>query len=516
MDIEDAGKFGLIKDVAGHQLPPEAFTTATNIRFRNNYAKKIPGHSRPFGTPLVTPYFLLPIQGLLDMYWIYCGLANVYAARGNVHSNITRAIGGNYSSDADDGWNGFEFNGLAILNNGLDDPQYWPTVDSSTLLQDLANWPANLLCKLMTGFKSHLFAFDVTNSGVRTFHEYRWSHAAETGTIPSSWDYTDSTLLAGQNYFDEDGGLVKAAGILGDSLIVYRQWATEEIRYVGFPKIFEHKRILNEKEGIFSKHCYAPLPSNQHIVLTANDLRIHNGSVSQSVIEGKMRDSLFADIGNTYKHRTFLAPNYKENEVWICYPETGQQWCTKALIYNYVEQKFSHRELPGLSYATWGISDTSAASTINANTTIINTNTQRIDQSNYDPTKGSLIAAKISTAKILKMDDGATFDGTTYTGTLQRTGLLFEGLKWIKKIYAIELSIEADAGTLITVKTGYTTTIDGDYTWGTGQTFTAGTDYKVNFNNDSNVGRVLGYEISATGSFKLTSLTIFHKVVGTK
>ena len=69
--------------------------------------------------------------------------------------NITRASGA-YSATADETWTSTIIGGVLVLTNNFDKPQYWALTDgvplSSTLMQDLANWPSyTLLDGAITG-----------------------------------------------------------------------------------------------------------------------------------------------------------------------------------------------------------------------------------------------------------------------------------------------------------------------------------------------------------------------------
>ena len=69
--------------------------------------------------------------------------------------NITRSSGA-YSATADETWTSTIIGGVLVLTNNFDKPQYWALTDgiplSSTLMQDLANWPSlTLLAAAITG-----------------------------------------------------------------------------------------------------------------------------------------------------------------------------------------------------------------------------------------------------------------------------------------------------------------------------------------------------------------------------
>ena len=69
--------------------------------------------------------------------------------------NITRSSGA-YSATADETWTSTIIGGVLVLTNNFDKPQYWALTNgvplSSTLMQDLANWPSyTLLAAAITG-----------------------------------------------------------------------------------------------------------------------------------------------------------------------------------------------------------------------------------------------------------------------------------------------------------------------------------------------------------------------------
>jgi len=69
--------------------------------------------------------------------------------------NITRSSGA-YSSTADENWTSTIIGGVLVMTNNFDKPQYWSLTDgiplSSTLMQDLTNWPSlTLLDGAITG-----------------------------------------------------------------------------------------------------------------------------------------------------------------------------------------------------------------------------------------------------------------------------------------------------------------------------------------------------------------------------
>src|ERR1700704_5216188 len=202
VEIDKIAIPGAIADVPPYQIPPEAWTTALNMRARDYGLESLLGWVQVFGTPTVAPYFLMPISGVAQNFWLYAGLNKVYAYDGATHTNITRqtaSVDVNYSSTDAADLNGTLLGNIPIINNGIDIPQFWPTQSIGTKLANLTNWPAALRAKVIRSFGPFLVGFSLIDAGNALPHTIQWSHPATPGSVPSSWDYTDTTVDAGRS-----------------------------------------------------------------------------------------------------------------------------------------------------------------------------------------------------------------------------------------------------------------------------------------------------------------------------
>lgn len=499
MISDNAGSIGLVEDIPGFSIPPEGWTTATNIRFNDGYAEKSLGHST-YATPSVAPYFLIPLQETQVFYWIYAGLTKIYITDGTNHYD---ASNGTYQVDADHEWTGDIFNGIPILNSVTGVPQALFPVSHSNSFVDLPNWPSNTYCSGIKGFSNFLISWDIWESGTRYPYKVKWSHQADPGSLPSSWDETDPTLDAGETNLSDKGGYLVDGGRLGDEFILYRENATYRIRYIGGKFIFSFIKGLGQS-GIFSKRCFVEFEDAigpKHCVLTDDDLIVHNGQTKQSIADGKTRDTLFSTLNSaTNPTRAFLAHNIKKSEIWICYPKTTSSFCTEALIWNYKHNTFSKRALPGVMDIAFDVVDNVATSVIQDATEIINTATQLIDTRLYNPSKRDMLMADTQNTKLFKVDDTNQFNGTSFTATLQRTDLVLGGGKAGTSIEnrGLVLGIRPMmTGTgPVSVRLGSQEYQNGTVTWKTAQNFTPGTDYKLDFKVD---GRLFAVEFESTG-----------------
>ena len=98
-------------------------------------------------------------------FWLYTSLNKAAVFDGRVHTDITRVIGGDYTASETRQWNGTILSGIAIVNNGVDVPQYWATASIATKLANLPNWDPNVRAKVIRAFGPFLVAIDLIISG---------------------------------------------------------------------------------------------------------------------------------------------------------------------------------------------------------------------------------------------------------------------------------------------------------------------------------------------------------------
>ena len=425
---------GINKDISSYEVSPDKWTDANNIQFDNDKTKKIFGHSQVFGTLSGTPYWLLWYNTITTNYWLYPSLTKIYQydQDTDTHSDVTRTTGGDYSATAADRWNGGILGGVAILNNGVDVPQMKGTAASN--FSNLTNWNANHTCKVIKPFKRYLVALDMTESSTRYPFRVRWSHPAEGGTVPTTWDETDATKDAGYVDLSQTSGFVKDSVPLQDTNIIYKADSVWSMSYVGGQSIFSFTQLFSD-EGILSKDCAINIPGG-HLVVGNDDIYFHNGQAKQSVADRQIRDEFFGTLNATYQERTFVVGDYKNNEAWICFvssDNTTDAFADKAFVYNWINQTWSVRDLPNVSYVGWGLVDDTTYqwdTTDSWNTTTTSWNI---------PLGSALLLADATNSKTYVQGKTNQFDGTNFRSYAEKTNLDlgYQGTKAVKKIVPV-------------------------------------------------------------------------------
>lgn len=521
VSIRDVTKYGLVGDVPPHELPANAWSGAKNIRFLDGSVQKARGHSSVI-TPAVAPYALFPAPVVGSLFWVYAGLAKIHAFIGATDGDITRALG-DYTATDTSQWQGGTFNGLFYLNNGVDDPQLWSPQATTTQLVKLTNWPASTKAKVLRHFRNYLVALDVTKSSTRYPRMIKWSHAADPGTLPTSWDEADPTVDAGESTLSEGYDTIIDCLQLGDLNIVYTENETWAMRYVGGNFIFNIFNLFRGS-GILGQGCAVQF-KNMHFVLTQDDVVIHNGSSLETRIDRRLRNWLFSRLTSTAFYTTKVIPHYLDREVWVCFAQGGGTALNTALIWNWRDDTWAIRDLPDIravafvpqalvgSSSTWeGLGGTWAAPTGFGSTW-------------GDPERASytqsIMVASPNGLKIFNIDSTLQFDSDDFESYVEHSALSAVGMtrdgevasdpNSVKLVRAVIPHISAAVGTVVDVSIGSRMDATGEITWAAPKQFVVGTDFKVDCYT---VGRFYGVKLTCMDEFKLQGYDVDVATLG--
>lgn len=470
--IPNAGQFGVVYDLPAYELPVNAWSRASNVRFKDGCVERFRGDAQVFDAPSVTPYYVAPYQVGDYRYWVHAGLSAVYADDGTTRTDIT---GTAPTGSATDFWNGGTLNGVFVLNNGKDQPMFWGGNPANNLAT-LTGWNANWRAKVVRPFKNYLVALDVTKSGTRFGNMVKWSHSAVPGTIPTSWDETDVTKDAGEQDLAEEPSAMVDCLPLGDVNIIYKERAMFAMQYIGHPAIFRFQRLPGDV-GALAQRCAVATPIG-HVVLTPGDVVVHNGQGPQSIANAQVRRWLFTSIDSANYRNAFLTANPARNEVWVCFPEVGSTFCSAALVFNWLDKTWAYRQLSNVTHGEAGQLLYSAATSWDSDTGTWDEADDAWGQDDFSPVDSRLILA--STAPRLALaDSGMTFSGSAFTSLVERTGLTFDAPQSVKTIRAVYPRIDASDGTLIRVEVGGSMDAETAPTWSPAVEFTVGQSQKI-------------------------------------
>lgn len=514
--VNTAGKIGVNKDLSEHELPVEAWTDALNIRFLDGLAHQTMGYSEYFTGLPVTPYHILPLSISTTPYWIYASKEKLYCvtmtAGVPVHTNLTRQTAGvdvDYAA-TDNSWTSSLLSGIPILNPGntTDPPQQWD-LNTANNFTALSNWPASTYAKSLRAFGNYLIAMNITE-GANTYpFMVWWSHPADPGAVPSSWDYTSTTVDAGRYDIGDGYGQIIDGMQLRDVFMVYREKSIHRMDYIGGNNIFRFSKVLGDS-GAMNRNCIVEV-LGQHVVLTSSDIIVHDGFQFNSILDKQARRWLFLNIDSTYNYKCFVFKNTFFNEVYICYPKVGSSSCDRAVVWNYVDKTVTFRELPNVLHAALGQIDSVDSGIWSTDEDPWSTDDTLWGGPDLVPWN-SRVMMGTADPKMYLLDGAYSFAGSVPTTLLERRGLSFGSTETIKMVKSIQPVVKGQAGSILYISVGSHSDINEEPTWTTKE-FIIGTSVKAFFLVS---GRYIAIKFENKDSYKnrLDSYQIDVEVVG--
>lgn len=474
--IQEVGSAGIIRDQFPADMPVAAWTDGMNVQFRDGYARKSPGYESSLGTPTVAPYGVFYTPSNTTRFFAYLGTAKAYCTDGSTHTDITPAAG-DFTGAATNKWVGGMLTGIFVVTNGVDAPQYW-VPSASNDLAALTNFTASTTCRSIRPFKNHLIAMDLTQSGTRKPFLVRWSHPADPGSVPSSWDITDTTKDAGEIDLADTTGAVIDGGALGDVFLVWKQNATYALRYVGPPYIFSSQKVT-EQSGILAANCWCETPLGL-VVLTLGDVVLHVGDQApRSIIDGTNRRWLAANISSDNYANSFVVHNEDESEVWVCFPSAAATYCDTALVWNYASNTWGVRTLPSTNGAAVGYVASASVTWDSLSSTGWDSSGSIWDAGVSTLVSPRIVMASAGNTKLYAMDSTELADGSAQTTRLERSGLHFDMPERVKLVRAVRPRIDGATGAVVNVYVGASMDVDQSPTWSGPYAFTVGSTLKI-------------------------------------
>ena len=474
--IPSAGQYGVNKDLSQHELPPNVWTDANNMRFLDGSAHQVLGYKELYPSASVVPYHVIPLSVLGVRTWIYAGANKLYTvANGPVHTNITRQTTGadvDYSATRNS-WTSCLLGGIPILNNGADAPQQWLLTGKATAL---SAWPSDYTAAVIRTYKNSLVALNITKSGVNYPYMVKWSHPADPGSVPVTWDPSDATKDAGESDLSDGYDKIVDGMVLRDSFMIYKESSVWRMDFTGGAFVYKFSKVLGTS-GALSKNCIVEI-DGQHFVLSSSDCIIHDGQSATSVLDKQTRRDLFRKIDPIFSDRCFVFVNRLYNEVFVCYPSLGHQTCDKAMVWNYADKTVSFRDMPNLNHAFSGAVDDESGATFDADLGTFDADTTVFDSNSSSLTRSMSVMAGEG-QKLYLLDSGATFDGVVASAYLERSGLSMGAPESMKLVSRVRPRIYGALGATVKVSVGFSDDPYGVVTYNAPVNFTIGTTVNI-------------------------------------
>lgn len=487
ISLYGVGKVGIIKDIPAHELNPLAWSEGKNIVFRDGKIKRRNGQAQIFGSILTSfPHWLMFAFTPLNSFWMYSSLTRMFATDGATHVDITRASG-DYGTQKEHLWNGGILTGIPVITNNVDVPQAWTPVSLSQDLVDLPNWPATDRARVIKPFKNFLVAMNITRSSVNFPHMVMWSHPADPGAVPVTWNKADPTKLAGEVEIGEElPGVIEDALTLRDTMIIYKTNSIWGMQFIGGNNVFRFYSIMNYS-GLLSAHCVASIMEGRaHVFATGDDFLLFDGQNTKSVLDRKWKTYVEQNLEQESAVHAFVISVPGTNEAWFCFATTGVTWPNVAIIWNWREDTLAFRELPtDFTFATTGALSGEGDNWDDDSGTW-DSDSEFWDVVRFRANFFGIVGTQLTPNRIIQLDVGQTFAGTNYTSNVQREALSIVGQDRVTGEVKSDPSVRKlvtrvwlkARGAPFEVRVGGQETVDDAITWLDWQTFTPGIDMK--------------------------------------
>jgi len=540
VSIHNVGAIGQINDVASYELPPEVWTKTENMVCKDGSIRTEGGtaglyYNDELVVPQMKPRWALPVAGGLNYLLLYAGLDKIYATDGLNHADISRLVGGAYNAAIDTIWSGDMLGKIAIVNNPEDAPQMWTNAlrdDPSLALpvERLDNWPATYRAGVIRTHRNYIIAGDITKGAVNEKQLVLWSHVADINDVPVTWDVTDPLYDAGEYPLLKTAGAVKDFVVLNNEIIVYKEDSTYLMRYIGGRFIWAFEPLF-PAHGIINTRCAkATKDGAQHVVVTRDDIVLHDGREIRSLLTGRMRKWLMSRIDPEQLHNCFLVPNYDEDEFIFFYqPTTSTTNAASAKVtINYLTGTVTPGFCEVTHHVTYDfVKETGDGSTIDSQTIPIDSMLGLFGQRGNLPLKRKLLgcsAVPLDLSEFYVTDVGYLYRDTfPLNSYCQRIGLAVMGqdrqgnpkvaISPVKQWLGLWPKITIDNGTYVKIRVGVQETQNAAVEWEPYMNFYPADMESVQFNIE---GRLLAVEFkSESGSImNLRSYDVDVEVVG--
>lgn len=349
--LRNLGQYGILTDPDPYDLPPTAFSSGVNVRFRNGRVYSAPVFRNVFALGTANPRFLAsgtPTSGL-DLLMIGYENGRVFRFLSGAETDYSVT---SYSPSSVEGvWTTCHLADVFYVNR--EDRVPWALRTSDTNFKVLAGgWDSGWTCKLLRACSGALVALNVTKSGTATQTMVKTSSFALAGAVPGSWDQTDPSTNATENILAEMEGPIVDAANLGDYLMIYSQNQTWRMSLSGDVEVFNYEK-LPFQNGVINANCSIEINSRNY-VFGVDDIWMHDGVSQQSICEGQVRSYIFSSLDISKASRCFVSHNQQYRELHFCYVSgdslasfaNAPDGCNRQAVFNYVTNTWTFDDLP--------------------------------------------------------------------------------------------------------------------------------------------------------------------------
>ena len=523
--IKDSQK-GAVWDTPAAELPPSIFSDAKNVRCIDATLERMGGLKECGAKSNSKALFGISQSGVNKLLLFTDDAIYLTDDADSFSTAVTPSAGIADSAT----WSVSQI-GDNVIATSIDNIPLLLTAGASVFVP-FTNWPSTYRCRKLEPFQGYLVAAGIKVSGTEKTGLIKWSNAYDPAALASvAWDHTVLTNLAGEKVIAMDSeimdfGILRNMGIIYGSLQTHKMTSTTA-NIAGVPQVFQFE-LLFEDEGIFGSRCFVEADNN-HYVVGAADIYRHNGIQRQSISNGRATEKLVKQVvaqgtTSTISTEIFCGHNPKNSEVYFAYAPGFSGYARRALVYNYALDAWTELDL---SATATPVPFTHFANSAGPSSDLVsyaeiqneyNDLTDSISTYTLASTTDSETTMYVMSPtlnKVYKLDHTLAASTIAPTATIERQDLdLDEYFKTIRNLKYISRTMPIFEGSgTVNVYVGGRNNIAEDVTYGDAQTFTIGTDYKVDHRStfrfpaikfeqtDSNDSALTGFDLEVPASY---------------
>ena len=398
--LQNLGIQGLNTDVPAQALSPENFSDGLNMRpsdgslqgvykFPTAFDTNVTGNSArnvlaatqwtPVGSDNFNLAYLYESSSGVVSFQVSQDVLNPISSASSVTATTNLSLNGRFGFDF------FTFNGVIIVNDGINQPIRISNngTEASPNYQSLylANWfsgaadgsaqegiVANrVTTQRLASYNNRLVALNLSGAYLANENlgnsSLAWSTPiTDINTLNGiTWRYS-STNSAGDDILTETSGQLLDAAQLGPYLIVYKDDSVYRYQDSGDP-LYLVSELLFDDDGLYSPNCFEDIGGGRHFVLGNYGIYIHDGGPNkQDISQGRIQKDIYDTVNPAHRDRTFTFRNSRDKEVWVCYSALTEHdgtsrsgtGCNFAYVYNYSSDTWYKRTINNLKGITEG------------------------------------------------------------------------------------------------------------------------------------------------------------------
>lgn len=506
-------------DIEPYLLEPDVFSYAKNYLIRDNRYRSFNGEKVITSNNATNVAYVDFIQkSETEYYFLLGGRASVYIYSTLGFASIGHVSGYPNTVGFEDTWEGCKLGYLPIITSIEHFPEYWTTTPITQTMQDLPfsatqTWrQKGYTCRIMRSHLNFLFALGLKEGSTEYPNAYRWSHPADTGSLPFSWDELDTSTIASKEFLDDE--YIIDGCSLRNEFAIYTNRGIHILTFRGDSDTPFVRRKLSTTQNLITSKCVVEVLGANYF-LSNNDIMLNDGTNIRSLLDKRFKTFLRDSLSQDNFKNCYAVVNGNTKEVWFYIVQKTFTYPNIAIVINYVDNNVSMRSVNGAKpHACYGLIEsvpTSALTWDAENVETWNSNSQPW----YDTLSSPFEFGVINVSTNGGLDSPDRLENFAITGSydtvLERTYVQLDDTQTVTTIVRVTPKIKSNGTVLIEI--GSHNHYNSPVRWKSGIIFNPNVQRKVDIRT---TGELHAWRISSVGStyFEFYGFEVVYEKAG--